>query len=289
MNSSNASFPHPVLNYKTDDITGVVRLDPDPPIIISNKDTYTVTINYHHDNEDLRELIKSGHAEYFCEITCSNTVFRESRMSNTPEITFEIQKKAVKGKVEFTCLIVATKPIPSYTNSQSHPDYQGYTFEIEQGDVLAYVADFSFEADIIYEKLKAVTSFMVVVLNNNENAEYTNFDFSKNKIEVQLPPEDYNLFAKDNISKDSKFSATFHSSIVLNALTAALYSFDKHKGLLWTKVIEYRLKKEDQFKNLSIEDHAKIPEIAQRLLGNPFRRLLTSLEGINNLSNPEED
>ena len=146
--------------------------------------------------------------------------------------------------------------------------------------MLAFFGKFDFDADIKYEKLKAVSSFMEVVENKDPNTTYTNVDLSKSKIEIQLPTEDYKIFANDSISKEPKFVPIFHSSIVLNALMMALYNIGSHKDSLWAKVIYYRLKMEKQFESLSIEENENIPEIAQRLLGNPFRRLISELQVI---------
>ena len=139
-----------------------------------------------------------------------------------------------------------------------------------------YFGEFSFNADIKYEKLKAVSSFMEIV--ENTDLTYTNIDLKKQKIQIELPSVSYKLYRSGRISQEPKFAPVFHSSIVLNALLMALYDFENHKEYLWAKAIEYRLENEKQFLNLSIEEKENIPEIAQRLLGNPFNRLL---EGLN--------
>ena len=185
--------------------------------------------------------------------------------------------------------MVAKYPIPNYQNSKAHPDYIGYNFEIDSGDILATFGKFSFNADINYEKLKAVSSFMEVVENTDKEEKFMNVNLSKGKIEVQLPADDYKLFANDSISKEPKFAPVFHSSIVFNSLLLALYNFDSYKEMLWAKVIAYRLKNEKEFQNISIEEKENIPEIAQRLLGNPFKRLISELQVITETSNETED
>lgn len=281
------SFPHPVLGIG-DAINSNVGFNPEPQII-SGTNNYTVVVNCEHNNKDLEDLIRQGQAEFFCEATCSNTLYREIIKSNSNRIEFEIPKKHVKGRIDFICALLAKSPITKYKNSNSHPDYNGYNFEIEIGDILAYFGKFSFDADIQYEKLKAVSSFMEVVENKDPKAEYANVDLNKNKIEIQLPSEDYKIFANESISKEQKFAPVFHSSIVLNALMMALYNFEEHKELLWAKVIDYRLKNENQFQPMSINEKEDIPEIAQRLLGNPFKRVISELQVIIESPNDTED
>jgi hypothetical protein len=286
MNFNNTSFPHPILSVYNDDIKSKVALNP-APAITASVDAYSVIVNCEHDNADLSALVNSGHAEFFCEATCSNTLYREIVTCNSSEIKLEIPKKKVKGKVSFTCALVAKAPITNYQNSKSHSDYTGYNFDIETGDVLAFFGEFTFNADINYEKLKAVSSFMEVV--KNEDLKFTNVDLNKPKIQVQLPKEDYELYANDSISKEQKFAPIFHSSIVLNALLIALYNFETQKGkTIWANAIEYRLN-EKEFESISIKDKENIPEIAQRLLGNPFHRLISELQVIVESSNHNEE
>ena len=281
MKFNDITFPHPVLGLG-DAILGIVELG--NPEIDSLQDVYEVKINCKHDNVDLKNLLNEDKAEFLYEVTCTNTLYRKLFLSNNSKMKFEIPKKEVKGRVEFTCLLVAKERISEYSNAESHSDYDGYTFDLSQGDILAYFGEFSFNADIKYEKLKAVSSFMEIV--ENEDLKYTNVDLKKNKIEIQLPSETYDIYRSDFISQEVKFVPVFHSSIVLNALLTALYNFDEHKEFLWAKVIDYRLKKEKQFEMLGIAEKENIPEIAQRLLGNPFKRLL---EGLNVIIESESE
>lgn len=287
MKFNDVTFPHPVLGVG-DAIMSKSGLNP-APNIISSDEVYSVTVTCDHDNEVLAALVDDGQAEFICEATCSSTLYREVFRGSFKEFNFQISKKQVRGAVYFTCLLVAKNPINEYQNIKTHPDYNGFSFDIDAGDVLAFFGEFNFNADINYQKLKAISSFMEVKENKDDKAIFTNIDLNKSKIEVQLPSEDYILFANDSISKEQNFAPIFHASIVLNALLIALYNFDSHHGMVWARVIEYRLKTEEQFENLSLEEKENIPEIAQRLLGNPFRRLINELQAIIETPNPNEE
>ena len=241
MRFNDISFPHPVLGIG-DAINSNIELVATE--IKSSADVYEISIKLKQDNVDLVNLLAIGKAEYLCEVTCTNTLFRKSITSDSNEIEFLVSKKAVKGRVEFLCLLVAKENIKEYSNSESHSDYNGYSFDLGVGDILAYFGEFSFNADIIYEKLKAVSSFMEIV--ENSDLTYTNIDLKKSKIQVELSSEAYKLFQSDSISREPKFSPVFHSSIVLNALLTALYNFEEHRDYLWAQVIDYRLKNDRQ-------------------------------------------
>lgn len=284
MNFNNISFPHPVLGAGNDILSEIKRINKDDIEISPNDVSYGIKIKYSFDDEDLKQLVKERKVEFICEVTCTNTLYRKITRSEKPKIELEIPRKQVKGKVEFVCLLVAKREIESYSNSNFHTDYNGFSFDIDKGEVLAYFGDFSFNADIRYEKLKAVSSFMEIV--PNEELIYTYIDLKKNKIEIQLPLDTYNLFQSDFISQEVKFSPIFHSSIVLNALLTALYNFEEHKDYLWARVIDYRLKNEKQFKDVNFDEVENILEIAQMLLGNPFKRLM---EGLNVIVESENE
>jgi hypothetical protein len=285
MNFNNISFPHPVLGVANDISSEIKMIDSNDISINPSNHSYEIKVKFTFEDEILKQMVQDGKAEFVCEATCSNTLYREIIRSNKPKIEFEILRKQVKGRVEFVCLLVASENIESYTNTNFHSDYNGFSFEIEEGEVLAYFGDFSFNADIKYEKLKAVSSFMEIV--PTEEFKYTNVDLKNPKILIKLPLETYNIFQSDFISQEVKFAPVFHSSIVLNALLTALYNFDEHKDYLWAKVIEYRLKNEKQFKDVNFDEKENIPEIAQMLLGNPFERLLEGLNVIVESENEE--
>jgi hypothetical protein len=286
MNFSNISFPHPVLGINDDVLSEIKKIDNDDIIIISTAENYEIKIQFKFNDRELKRLIREDKAEFICEVTCSNTLYREIVKNKSPEIELKIPRKQVKGKVEFIFILVAKEHIYSYSNTNFHSDFKGFVFDIEKGEMLAYFGEFSFDADLKYEKLKAVSSFMEVV--PNEELIYTYVDLKKDKIEIQLPLETYNIFLSDLISQEVKFVPIFHSSIVLNALTIALYNLDENREYLWAKVIDYRLKNEKQFSQINYSDKENFPDIAQMLLGNPFKRLLEGVKVIVESSENEE-
>ena len=146
------------------------------------------------------------------------------------------------------------------------------------GDPLAIFDDFRFDFDIFYEKINNPSQFMTIV--ENTSLEISGLpNIHKDKIEIQLSTKDYNIFVKDDISKNIKFATPFQSHLALPALLHALNNFDEvDEDLLWRRVIEYRLQHDSNLKGLSPEDKGSIPELALRLLGNPISRVLTEIE-----------
>jgi hypothetical protein len=278
MKFNDVSFPHPVLGI-SDTVSGVIDFTDE---LLSDKDTYHIKFELVQNNDDLNRLLAENKLEYFCEVTCTNTLYRKVFTSLESTIDFDLPKKQVKGKVEFTCLLVSKCDIPGYVNEDAHSDYLGFTFDIDIGDILAVFGKYSFNADIKYERLKAVSEILTVI--PTDEFEVTNINLDSPKIEVQMPENDYEKFA-GSYSGDEKYIPIFHSSVVLNALLVALYNLNNYSDKFWAKAISYRLN-EKEFENLDIKESENIPEIAQRLLGNPLNRLLV---GIDNLEEHYEN
>ncbi len=284
MKFNDVRFRHPVLGLR-DEINGKAELLLSE--ITPTQDFYSIALRMKIENSDLERLVDNKKAEYACEVTCTNTLYRKFFSSESGEINFEIDRKDVKGSVEFACFLVANENIEKYSNSSAHPDYDGYFFNLEKGDILAFFNEFSFDADIKYEKLKSVSSFMEII--EDEKADYMAIDLKKDKIEVKLPTKQYQIYRKDAICKEEKFSPLFHSSVVLNTLLVGLQNLKEHEDFRWAKAIKYRLENEDGLKNLNISDKESINEIAQQLLGNPFERMLNSINTIVNAPDTEEE
>ena len=158
-----------------------------------------------------------------------------------------------------------------------HLYYIGYTFNLYQENILAYFGEFHFNADILYERLKAVSQILVV--RPKKDVDLVNVNLEESKITVEIPEDDYEKFA-GNYS-DEKYIPIIHSSIVLNSLLVALYNIEKYKDKFWAEAIMYRIENEkDTFQNLGINELENVPEIAQRLLGKPLNRLFTGLDNL---------
>ena len=154
---------------------------------------------------------------------------------------------------------------------------RSFDFDIEKGDVLAVFGKSSFNADIIYERLKAVSQILVV--KPTKDFDIVNVNLDEPKITVEIPEEDYENFASNY--SDEKYIPIIHSSIVLNSLLVALYNIEKYKDKFWAEAIMYRIENEkDTFQNLGIDEPENVPEIAQRLLGNPTSRLFAGLDNL---------
>ena len=283
MRLNNIALPHPVLG-RLDDIVGSSSLQ-DTNIDIKDH-AYSINFNIDHENGTISDLVKLEKALYCCEVTCSGTLFREIFTSSVPRFEFDIKRTSLRNKVDFQVYCLASNAIPNYSNPAAHNDYAGFSFELEKADLLANFGSFTFNADVQYHKLKAASSFMEIIPHQGDE-KYTDYILDSKKIQIKLPKEIYEKYKQDYIGKKKEFAAIIHASLVQNALTVALYRYKEYLDMgdcVWAESIQYRLRDERYLNNGSeIIDPDKIPELVQKLLGNPNKRLINCLEELSNV------
>jgi hypothetical protein len=278
MKNKDVCFPHPVLGVG--DAVG-----PKPPVkaqISEEKDDFVINLSVDIHNEDILKLIHDEYAAFVCEIDCPATFYRE--IFYPKETTFEIRvkRKDVAKRVHIDFTVTAMKCIKNYTNSEFHPDYQGFSFDLDPGDLLALVK-MHYDADIKYDKLQSAGSFMTIVPGHDEKN--TVYYLRNSKIEIQLPQTLYDDY-RVSFNGPGKHVTIFHSSIVLNALVFALLNYDDEElgNTLWARTLKYRIELEPRLRMysdvLENKDPMKIMEFAQALLDDPYKKLLESMHDL---------
>lgn len=278
MKNKDVCFPHPVLGVG--DAVG-----PKPPIkaqISEERDYFVINLSVDIHNEDILKLIHDEYAAFVCEIDCPSTFYREIFYPQDTALEIRVKRKDVAKRVNIDFTVTVMKSIRNYTNSEFHPDYQGFSFDLEPGDLLALVK-MHYDADIRYDKLQSAGSFMTIVPGHDANN--TVYYLHNSKIEIQLPPALYDDY-RVSFNGPGKHATIFHSSIVLNALVYALLNYDdeEYGNTLWARTLKYRIELEPRLRMyadvLENKDPMKIMEFAQALLDNPYKKLLESMHDI---------
>lgn len=278
MKNKDVCFPHPVLGVGD----AVGPKPPVKPLIREEGEDFIINISFDINNEDILKLIHDGYAALMCEIDCPSTFYRN--IFYLQESTFEIRIKRneVAKRVYIDVTVTVIKDIKNYTNRQFHPDYQGFSFDLEPGDLLALVK-MHYDADIKYDKLQSAGSFMTIVPGHDEKN--TVYYLHNSKIEIQLPKALYDDY-RVSFNGPGKHASIFHSSIVFNALVYALLNYDDEEfgNTLWARTLKYRIELEPRLREyadvLENKDPMKIMKFAQALLDNPYKKLLESMHDI---------
>lgn len=286
MKYKNVSLPYPVLGIY-DDVyplldDGCIKMS-DP---MKTATEYQFGIDLTQRNKDITNLVAEGKAEYACEVTCRGTFLRRCFKSSSPHFDITLGRTDVNGRIEFQCFIATTQRLLNYSNEDFNEDYHGFSFDLEEGDMLAVFPLAWWNTNIKYDKLYAAGSFMQIV-EAGEGINRVWFNLTEDKIKIEMP---HDLFLQYQRIGNS-FPEVIHSSLVHNALVYALSNLNEYResGKLWADSLQIRLEELHILPQNFSSDMMEVYKAADMLLQNPYKRMLDSLEKIANLQIEEQE
>lgn len=279
MRLSNISLPYPVLGVR-DDVLPPLDADCLQIELAKEPDAYRFTIKLKQENRTITRLIQAGRAEYTCEIDCQKAYLRECVASPSPSFNVVLPRRKVNGRINFNCFVTVKEPIKAYSNPDFNEDYEGCSFSMKPGDILVAFPQAHFDADIKFDRLQAAGSFMVI--REDATIPTTRFDIASDKIAIVLPTDLYDIYAGGVGDRNMEI---IHSSMVYNALCYALTNIPEYSETLWARCINTRIDTEPELAQYKEFTALDVPQLAQALLGDPYRRMLVFL----NKSNAQTD
>lgn len=267
MNINNLSLPYPVLGISDDilPLPEVPVVDPVP----NDTHEHIITLHLKTNNPYIEKLIEDGYALYACEVECRKTFFRECFTSANKDFVIRFPRKAVAGEIRLFPTVIATRQIRDYTNPGFHEDFEGFSFQLNPGDLLCLFNRLDYFADISFDKLKAVSTFITILKTDKD---FSYIDLDKPKIHLYLPNDLHTLY-RSKINNQGEFNSALHSSLAMNALVYALTQIENFTDTKWAQTIKFRMQTESDFDNLDLGSASDVLRIAQILLGDPYRRM----------------
>lgn len=291
MNLIDATFPYPVLNPNTDDVSFNECSFEEDVRVSSNGRSFSLKFTIKIDDPYILALIEKGDAVYSMEVTCRGTYMMRRVADKSNVLKLDLPEGSVKGNVEISLTITAVNPIENYCNPRAHEDYENQSFKIEPGEVLAFFGTEILPTDIKYPKLGSAAS-IIEVRPLDVEGKYTIIDLDSPIIGICLPSTEYKNYGE--INQNQLYQSIFHASLVQNALLYALMEYKNYKGkdLTWVKTIEYYFNNIPELKEM-VESVSGTDEngeeltissqpilcqkIAQTILGIPNEKLLSTL------------
>jgi len=279
MKINNLLLPHPVLG-RSDDVVGEFRVKEDGFSIQQDNKTTKLSVEFILKNKTLEALIKDKNAIFNVEVECSATFFRKSFLFSDKKHELIIEKNNLRDKVTVSFYITSSTKIFDYKIEGANDDYEGHSFNIGEGDVLAYAGDISFDAEILWEDLRRIFNIIKIEKDSEREDGLAEFDIEQDIIKIKLPVKDY-LSYDGYKEQNDNFTDIYHSALALPALIYALSEMmsdrkDKYMKYKWYRVIDSRKDAEDKIKD--IWDPRFIPDIAQIMVGEPLDRTFCSIE-----------
>ncbi len=228
MNITKRLYTYPVLSDDRDDYIDSV-FDIDVQRKMNGVNTLLLDFSISMNNEGLRKMLSAGEAEYVVHIECANTSFRTTVHAITNQIKKEIPIGRINGKLEIIVLIVTKKDISNFINSKWQEDYQGLTFELPKGSILAYKNLPSFDVVKNYEELNSSSSIFKVYKRLTNEKTPVEVELSTSHIRIGLGLEEYNIYSR--FCDKEEFQAILNSMIVLPALVFVFEELKQEDGI----------------------------------------------------------
>ncbi|MCG6182297.1 hypothetical protein H1215_02365 [Anoxybacillus sp. LAT_38] len=295
-------YPHPVLQKGSDDFVDCefnVSIEPK-----AEQNNYCFTVTAETTSKDMEELIKQERAYYSIHIECKNTRFRKIIKFTENNFSFRIPASNLDGKVELCSFIIAACDIDNYTDENFHPDYDGISFKVYKGDILAIGDEFSFSADKEIDPLIKVPSIFNIIRDDRRNAPPIDIDAGTDKVNIVLSKDNFEKYGiLKSLQKDyNNLTALISSLLIIPAIVmllenikVRLESTDDVETLIeeleethrWFRVLKSKL--EDL--GINIKEPNAFTEstltIAQKLVGDPLTQGLKFFDEIHNVSEDE--
>ncbi len=228
MNITKRLYTYPVLSEDKDDYSSSVY-NVELKHRMNGIQNLLLEFDIFLDNEELRNLIHEGKAEYVIHIECSNTAFRTTLHSISEQNSIDIPVGRVYGKLEVVALIVLKCDIKAFTNSDWNEDYNEISFDLAKGSILGYKNLPTLDILKNYEELTSASSIFTVYkrLTTEEKPMDVNIDSSL--VKIGLGVQEYEIYSR--FCKKPQFQPILNSMIVFPALVYVFEELKQETGI----------------------------------------------------------
>ena len=293
MNITNRLYTYPVLSNEKDDYkTSVFEVS-----VSTENSTVTnfdLKFNFKITNKEIRNLMLFDKcAEYVVHVECPMTSYRTViRGDVRGEFSYQIPYKMLNGKVEVVAFVMASKDIKAFSSPDWNEDFEGLTFDIPKGSILAYqnLDDYMIIKDD--QDLMRASSIFSVYKRNTDETKPAVIELNSDKIKIGLCAKEYNLY-----NKYAGIEETRQLANALVVLPALVYVFEElrqeeneevYKEKVWyVSLAKAYRKKGIDIREVLMDETKTSYECAQEAMDLPITNALNALEDIFNVS--EED
>lgn len=228
MNITKRLYTYPVLSEERDDYIASI-FDAEVRYKMNGVNNLLFDFDIEMDNNELRNLILAGDAEYVIHIECTNTSFRTTIHGIAESFSKEIPVGRINGRLEIIVLIVAKKEIANFVNSDWIEDYQGLSFELAKGSILAYKNIPAIDIVKNYEELNNASSIFKVYKRLTNEPKPMEVDLSTAQIGIGLGLQEYEIYSR--FCDKEEFQPILNSMMVFPALVYVFEELKQDNGI----------------------------------------------------------
>ena len=270
------AWPHPVLrppSYGDDYPNAEFEVEIE---VKCNKDSTEVEVcaQFELSDPDLLQLVEDGEAQYVLLIKAPTTHFRECIPSGNHQLMRKFTSGDLAGKVEFAPFLICSRDILNFAAKGWHSDFDGRTFDIATGSVLAEdePKDYWIETE---KEGPLGTIFGHKPLPDQPDGSWACI-LEEDRVWIVMSPDDAKRYVRAREQSYKQPEAHYlMNGLYLPALLAVLTEVDKHKDhyqeYRWFASLNQRL--EDVGCRSIGSDGANRVVDAQMILDSPFTKM----------------
>lgn len=222
---------------------------------------------------DLLALVERGLAEYVLLVRAAASHHRSAHRAASPPIVAEFGNGDLSGRTEVRGLLVAINDLPGFRAAGWHPDYEGMSFDIGAGSVLAEDEPKEYWIDNA-EEAAIGSCFEVVADEKNElgNGQWR-CDLHADRVQLRMSANDIGVFkmARDRVNATPEAAYVMNGvylPALVHVLAAADHDGDEYADRRWHRSLNARLAA-CGLRGLGDGGADRLAD-AQRLLEEPF-------------------
>lgn len=228
MNITKRLYTYPVLSEERDDYIDSI-FDAEVQYKMNGVNNLLFNFDIEMDNKDLQSMILEGEAEYVIHIECANTSFRTAIHDISNHVSKEIPIGRVNGRIEIIVLMVTKKDVHHFRNSNWDDDYEGISFELSKGSILAYKNIPAIDIVKNYEELNGASSIFKVYKRLTNESKPMEVDLSSAQIGIGLGLQEYEIYSR--FCDKEEFQPILNSMIVFPALVYVFEELKQDNGI----------------------------------------------------------
>lgn len=227
MNITNRLFTYPVLSEEKTDYRNCefkVNFDNYMDGVNALKLIFDISMNC----PEIEKLILDGKAEYVIHLECSTTAYREVLHSLSTHIEHEVAISRITGSFDAVAFVIAKKNIANFRCDDWDEDYEGMSFGLAQGSIIAYQNLDRLEITKDFEEFTSANSIFTVYKRLTEEDKPAEVNLESSKIRIGLGTKDYDIYS--TYANKSELQSVFHAMLVLPTLVFVFEELKQEGG-----------------------------------------------------------
>ena len=287
MNITKRLYTYPVLSEERDDYIDSV-FDADVQYKMNGVNNLLFDFDIKMNNKDLQKMILEGDAEYVIHIECANTSFRTTIHDISNFVSKGIPVGRINGRIEIIVLIVTKKDIIHFVNPNWVDDYQGLSFELSKGRILAYKNIPAIDIVKNYEEFNNASSIFKVYKLLTTESKPMEVDLSTARL------QEYEIYSR--FCDKEEFQPILNSMMVFPALVYVFEELkqeneiDNYEGRNWYISLSKAYEKRGvNLKNELLTSYKTSVQLAQEAMELPLNAALRKFADLFETGDEEED